>query len=163
MRAALLLALTLISGCSKSPATGTEPSAQPSVNVERFGAALNSATQSKPLEEVLSNPSGYEGQALTVEGKVRRACSAKGCWMELAKDLNPQSQGCRVTFKDYGFFVPTDSAGASAKVEGVLKLKQVPKGRVTHLEQEGAVFSNKNPDGSANEVQLVATGVELVR
>lgn len=82
--------------------------------------------------------------------------------MELSDPVN-ESQRCRVTFKDYGFFVPTDSAGARAKVEGRIVTKLVTAGHVEHLEGEGAVFPNKHADGSAMEVRLVATGVELVR
>jgi hypothetical protein len=80
-------------------------------------------------------------------------------------ELSPTEDkpGCRVTFKDYGFFVPTDSAGASATVQGNVVVQQVKASDVQHLEGEGAKFSEKNPDGSANEVRLVATGVELVR
>lgn len=103
------------------------------------------------------------GQTVTVSGKVRRACSRKGCWMELADQVEGAAPGCRVTFKDYGFFVPKDSAGASATVEGVVQVKRLPRSRVVHLEAEGAQFAHKNEDGSANEVQLVATGVELRR
>jgi hypothetical protein len=83
--------------------------------------------------------------------------------MELAESLDGPDPGCRVSFKDYGFFVPTDSQGATATVEGVVAVKRVPRGRVSHLEAEGAKFAQKNPDGTANEVQLVATGVEMVR
>ena len=98
-----------------------------------------------------------------MEGLVRRACSRKGCWMELAAGADKASPGCRVTFKDYGFFVPTDSAGARAKVQGAVMIHKVEPQWVAHMEEEGAHFASKNPDGSANEVRLVATGVELTR
>ena len=71
--------------------------------------------------------------------------------------------GCRVTFKNYGFFVPTDSAGAQARVQGVVEVEKVNPSLVRHLEEEGAVFAHKDPDGSAREVRIVASGVELRR
>ena len=83
--------------------------------------------------------------------------------MEMAEGADESQQGCRVTFKDYGFFVPTDSAGAKARVQGLLKVKKVEAPTVNHLEAEGAQFPNKAPDGSAQEVRLVANGVELWR
>jgi len=83
--------------------------------------------------------------------------------MQISADADPGAASCRVTFKDYGFFVPTDSAGAQAKVQGSLTVDTVPAERVAHLEGEGAKFADKNPDGSANELRLVATGVELWR
>jgi hypothetical protein len=83
--------------------------------------------------------------------------------MELAEGADPKLPGCRVTFKDYGFFVPTDSAGASARVEAQLELATLSPASVDHMEREGASFPNKASDGSAREVRLIATGVELRR
>ncbi len=83
--------------------------------------------------------------------------------MELAESVAAEARGARVTFKDYGFFVPTDSAGAHAKLEGVVNVQLMKKGHVEHLEEEGAKFANKNPDGTVREVQFVATGVELTK
>jgi hypothetical protein len=67
----------------------------------------------------------------------------------------------RVTFKDYGFFVPIDSAGAEARVQGVVAVETVAARYVKHLEEEGARFASKADDGTAREVRLVANGVEL--
>ena len=41
-------------------------------------------------------------------GKITDVCSKKGCWMKL--DMG-NDKDVRVTFKDYGFFVPTDASG----------------------------------------------------
>jgi hypothetical protein len=115
------------------------------------------------LATVIADPDAYAGKKVVVEGKVRRACEAKGCWLELAPTAEKGTQGCRVTFKDYGFFVPLDSAGATARVEGVINVRQVPPEEVAHLEGEGAFFAHKAADGSAQELQIVASGVELSR
>src|SRR5215216_2672944 len=72
-----------------------------------------------PLEQLLHKPDAYARQSVFVEGRVRRACAKRGCWMELAP--SETGAGLRVTFKDYGFFVPVDSAGSTARVEGVVK------------------------------------------
>ncbi len=94
---------------------------------------------------------------------MRRNCTRRGCWMELSQGLDPSFPGCRVTFKDYGFFVPLDSAGASARVQGTVDVTTVGAPEVAHLESEGARFASKQPDGTAREVRIVATGVELWR
>jgi hypothetical protein len=127
-------------------------------SVARYGAALEPAA-SVPLATLLSNPTAYADQTVTTEGQVQRACSRKGCWMEIGSG----DDACRVTFKDYGFFVPTDSAGAFAKIQGRLDTREVEAAAVDHLEAEGARFRNKKPDGSATEVRLIASAVELVR
>jgi hypothetical protein len=115
------------------------------------------------LADVLKAPDKFAEQSVLVEGEVRRACTRKGCWMELSEGQDPGAAGCRVTFKDYGFFVPTDSAGSKARVEAKVESKVLKPSLVTHMEEEGAKFAEKEPDGSAREVRLVATGVELWR
>lgn len=127
---------------------------------QAFGAPIERKDLTS-FRSVLTESKNYADQTVLIEGLVRRACSRKGCWMELAEDET--GPGCRVTFKDYGFFVPTDSAGAQARVEAVVKQETLAPNQVRHHEREGATFANKNPDGSANEVQLVANGVELWR
>ncbi len=112
---------------------------------------------------MLEQPEQFAGKSVIVEGEVRRACSRKGCWMELSTSKDAAAPGCRVTFKDYGFFVPTDSAGSSARVEAAVEVARLEPSHVAHLEREGATFAKKAADGSAQEVRLVATGVELWR
>lgn len=145
-------------GSSQSQAAAAD---SPSAGEEKhFGAPLKAKTF-LPIEQVLASPEQYQNEKVAVRGAVRRACRKKGCWMELAASPEEDAPGCRVTFKDYGFFVPTDSAGATARLEGVLHVKTIPAKQVAHLEAEGAQFSRKSPDGSARELRLVATGVAL--
>jgi hypothetical protein len=129
---------------------------------QTFGAPLGQSPAA-PLAEVLKSPDKFAGQRVTVEGDVRAACTRKVCWMELSDAANAAAPGCRVTFKDYGFFVPTDSAGSKAKVEAQVETKVIKPEMVAHLESEGAKFADKSADGSAREVRLVATGVEMWR
>lgn len=112
------------------------------------------------FEKLLGAPKDFDGKTVAVEAKVRKACSRKGCWMELA--AGDKSPGVRVTFKDYGFFVPLDSAGSTAKVEGLVKVAELSPEKAKHYEAEGAQVA-ADKDGKFREVQLVATGVELRR
>lgn len=123
------------------------------------GEALKGAPAVK-LADLLAKPQAQDGKTVQVEGQVRRACERKGCWMELATDA--KGPGVRVTFKDYGFFVPLDAAGSQAKVEGVVKVAELSEERAKHYESEGAIVP-RGADGKPREVQLVATGVELRR
>jgi hypothetical protein len=143
-----------------APAPGA-PAAAPAPRT--YGQALAPGGETLALAAVLEGGDRFANRALTVEGLVRRACTKKGCWMELAGSADKGTPGCRVTFKDYGFFVPTDAAGARARVQGVVEISKVEAPVVRHLEEEGAVFAKKESDGSAREVRIVATGVELWR
>lgn len=123
------------------------------------GEALKGAP-AVTLAELLTKPQEHEGKTVRVEGLVRKACQKKGCWMELAEAQ--KGAGVRVTFKDYGFFVPLDSAGSQARVEGVVKVSELSEDMAKHYEAEGAIVP-RGADGKPREVQLVASGVELRR
>lgn len=163
----LALGLLVAVGACKTEAPAAKAEAAPpapsaAVARKAFGAPLVGAT-AVALADVLKSPDKFADQSVLVEGEVRRACTRKGCWMELSEAQDPAAPGCRVTFKDYGFFVPTDSAGSKARVEAKVESKLLKPALVTHLEEEGAKFADKAADGSAHEVRLVATGVELWR
>lgn len=163
LRASACLALIALSACqTRDDETAAGPPPVPPAAAQKYGGPVRPGAAT-PIRDVLAKPVEYADKAVVVEATVRRACTRKGCWMELAESETSQDQGCRVTFKDYGFFVPTDSAGARARVEGTVVAKQVTASEVAHLEQEGARFVSKQPDGSATEVRIVATGVELRR
>jgi len=52
---------------------------------------------------------------LKIETVIKSCCQKKGCWMKV--DLGNDEE-MRVTFKDYGFFVPKNSAGYKVIMEG---------------------------------------------
>ena len=156
-------------GAQKPAATKTEePCHHPPPPAEAKPATGWTLTRGEPLKGapevtltgLLAKPQEHEGKLVRVEGLVRRACEKKGCWMELA--TAEKGTGVRVTFKDYGFFVPLDSAGSTARVEGVVQVKELTEATAKHYESEGATVP-RGGDGKPREVQLVATGVELRR
>jgi hypothetical protein len=148
----------LVTSAPPNSAPATPANAPAPQGVQAFGAAFETGEQ-VALSSLLANPAAYADKTVTTSGKVQRACSRRGCWMEIGSG----EEACRVTFKDYGFFVPTDSAGAHARVQGRLDTHVVAADRVAHLESEGARFKTKQADGSALEVAFVASAVELAR
>ncbi len=145
------------------PTTSAEPAqAAPNKDVSTYGAPIG-AGEKVALSAVLAEPKKFLDKPVIIEAEVRRACAKKGCWMEVAESNEKSAPSCRVTFKDYGFFVPKDSAGSRARMQGTVAIETVAASYVEHLEAEGARFPNKKPDGTADEVRFVATGVELSR
>ena len=125
--------------------------------VVKRGAALGDSPVVE-LSEALRSISAYDDRTVTVEGRVNRVCQMKGCWMELVPA--GADRGIRVTFKDYAFFVPTDSSGARARLEGMFERHTWSKADADHLIAEGVELT-RNPDGTAIEVSFVAQAVEL--
>ena len=159
-RALIALSLVSLVGCNAAKKQAA-PSQETPSGAKLYGQPLQPA-EVKPLADVLAKPDSFANQTVTIAAQVRKACTRKGCWMELAEGTTEGTPGCRVTFKDYGFFVPIDSAGSSARVQGQVEVDTLSASAVRHYEEEGARFV-KAPDGTAREVRIVATGVELTR
>jgi hypothetical protein len=122
------------------------------------GEAISADAKALPLATVLEKPEAYTKDTVVVEGVIEKNCERKGCWMQLSPKAG--DAGVRVTFKDYGFFVPLDAKGMNARAEGVTVIKTISKAEADHLEEEGAKLS-RNEDGTAQEISFIANGVEL--
>lgn len=100
-------------------------------------------TTTKTLEKTTTTEQQFFGEKITAEGakpsdslkammgtdtvlnckltgKIDAVCQKKGCWMELK---NADGTTLRVTFKDYGFFMPMDCSGKTAIVDGIAKIE----------------------------------------
>lgn len=159
---ALAASLAALAGDKKptpAPAAAAEPA--PKSGALARGEKLKGLPAVK-LAELTSAPEKYEGKTVRVEGTVRRACTKMGCWMELAESADKSAAGVRVIMKGHAFFVPTDSAGAKAAVEGAVTVEVLDEEEAKHFESEGGTTC-KGTDGKAREVHVEAVGVELVR
>ena len=155
------------SASEKAPAAAPAADAKPKVEPLKatpgttlYGAKL---TEGQPIAiaEILKTPTAHKDKQILVSGTVRKICQKKGCWMEMAESADASVPGCRVMFKDYGFFVPMDAGGAQAKLEGTIEIHTLEKETVAHLESDGGVVANKQADGTAQEIRFIASGVEL--
>lgn len=168
----LFIALALVfashafgQGVARSEGGTTEQNAP--VNLKsgetiKRGNALSKSVKKASIERVFKEPSKFEGQTLAVSGVIVRSCKMEGCWMEMAEKEGGRS--VRVTFGDHAFLIPLNAAGMKVRAEGVFKTKTLSREHVDHLiKDDGAKFTNRNPDGSVTEISFDATGVELTR
>jgi hypothetical protein len=114
------------------------------------------------LADLLAAPEKFQDKNVRLKGVVRRACERKGCWMELAETTDAKAAAVRVTMKGYAFFVPTDSAGSRAVVEGKVSVQAVSEKQAEHYESEGGTVP-RDAAGKPREVKLSASGLELTR
>ena len=69
-----------------------------------------------------------------VKGEITATCAMKGCWMNL---VLPSGEEMRVTFKDYGFFVPKEGMeGNVAVIEGVATRTLTDVATLQHYAQD---------------------------
>jgi hypothetical protein len=128
--------------------------------VIKRGAPISETTKKVALDRVLKAPSKYQGRTILVEGVIVRSCKKEGCWAELASA--PDKPSIRIKMKDHAFFIPLQSEGLLAKVEGKVIVKTLSKETVKHMiEEDGAKFEKTNPDGTVTEISFEAIGIEL--
>ena len=104
---------------------------------------------------------GLEGDhaaEVQLRGTVSSVCQVKGCWMVL--DL-AEGQQTRVTFKDYGFFVPTALVGKEVVVNGRALVDLISEEARKHYAKDAGKSEEeiRNIQGNRKSYSLVAEGV----
>ena len=154
-----ITALLLISACNQ-PKSADEETATSTTSEKESGVFGADLSGSEILAgSVFSNllDQGDSTRA-KLKVKIEDVCQNKGCWMVV--DLG-NGDKMRVTFKDYGFFVPKNSAGQTAVIEGIAKKKTTSVEELQHYakdkgkpdEEIAAITEAKE------EISFVATGV----
>jgi Domain of unknown function (DUF4920) len=93
-----------------------------------------------------------------VAGTVESVCQAKGCWMKV---VTANGETMRVTFKDYGFFVPKDIVGKTVVFEGEAKMKTTPVAELQHYAEDAGKSKEEiaKITEPKHELTFVADGV----
>lgn len=150
----LLFALLLVLvACQK---TQTEQAAAKTENSDlaelggatSFGEPVTTAAGARSVSQVPLLLHAKDSLYTTLSGTALTSCTKKGCWMTV--DLG-EGESMRVTFKDYGFFVPKDLNGEQVVLEGVLKRKINSVEELRHYaedagESKAAIAAIQQPD-----------------
>jgi hypothetical protein len=132
----LILFAALILACQPQQQSETEEIAVSENDTEiptgKFGAEISEdgAVSLIQLVNVLEAQEAFEGKII---GEIKDVCSKKGCWLTV--DL-PNGQSMRVTFKDYGFFVPKNSQGFPVILEGIASKKTTDVETLRHYAED---------------------------
>lgn len=108
--------------------------------------------------ELLASLGEQDSMAVKVEAAITSCCQKKGCWMRM--DLG-DGEEMMVRFKDYGFFVPKDSEGKTAVIDGQVKRTVIPVDELKHY-AEDAGKSQEEIDAITEpkeEITFLANGV----
>jgi hypothetical protein len=99
----------------------------------------------------------FEGK---ISGEIKEVCTKKGCWF--AMEL-PNGTSMRVTFKDYGFFIPTNSQGFPITLQGVATLTETDVETLRHYAEDQGKSKEEIEAITApkKEITFEATGVVI--
>ncbi|MDP4687235.1 MAG: DUF4920 domain-containing protein [Salibacteraceae bacterium] len=121
-----------------------------------FGAEINEdgAIDVAMISEKMA---GVDSANLKISGTINEVCQAKGCWMT----INNGEEAMRVTFRDYGFFVPKDASGLEVVAEGTVYMDTTSVADLQHYAQDAGKTDEEIAMITEPEVSLtfVADGV----
>ncbi len=154
----ILLALSLCmhglpAAADPEPIRLSEPVAA-TETYEDFGAALDTEPDATSLASAMRAAPSGEASAVTVDAKIAKVCQKKGCFF-IARDGAAMA---RVEFKDYGFFIPTDSAGKNVIIRGVLQQQTLSADRAAHLSDD---LGGDAEQRAGKELVLIASAVRI--
>jgi hypothetical protein len=121
---------------------------------EVFGSEMRAGGEALSLAAVMESPAGYAGKSILVETRVSKVCQKKGCFF-IAQDGDAL---VRVSFKDYGFFVPTDIGGKRVTLSGVLVERNVSTEQAEHF---NADLGDDAALGAGVTYEIVADSVRV--
>ena len=115
------------------------------------------AVEAQRLSELMGQKDSLQ---VKVAGTINSSCSKKGCWMKM--DLG-KGQEMRISFKDYGFFVPKNLNGEKAIVDGYAHIDTLDVPYLRHLAEDAGKSKEEIEAINEPEISLnyVAHGVIL--
>lgn len=123
---------------------------------EEFGARVDESIEPVSLSELIDGGDRYLDRPVLVATRIAKVCQKKGCFF-IAQEGEAVA---RITFKDYGFFIPTDAAGKRVVLNGVFGRRLVDTAEQRHLANDLG-----EPPAAASapvtEYHIVATAVRI--
>lgn len=114
-------------------------------------------------EDLMAQMASSDSMPAKVVGTIGSVCQAKGCWMDMVT-ASEETTPMRITFKDYGFFVPKDIAGRQAVIQGYAYRSVTSVEELRHYaEDEGLPKEEiEKITEPVEEIKFLASGVLLL-
>ncbi len=141
-RILFITSIVFLASCGNSNQS-TENVETDSIAITKHGEAITEEGAISSAD-FLSKFESKDSLEVKLTANITEVCSKKGCWMKLDMD---NGKTMRVTFKDYGFFVPKDAAGRTAIIQGVAKIDTVDVATLKHYAEDA--------DASQEEIDAI--------
>ncbi len=126
---------------------------QETETVEVFGSSIElEALNPMTLSQIVEGEN--KTSLITLKTTVSEVCNKKGCFF-IAQDGDYTA---RITFKDYSFFIPTDSKGKEVVLVGDFSIETLSEEQAKHY-AEDAGKDSESITGEQKEYSVVATSV----
>lgn len=124
---------------------------------EVFGATIPDHRTPLSLGELVKDNDKYQGQEVLLATRIAKVCQKKGCFFVATQG----AATARVSFKDYGFFIPTDSGGKNVVLLGTFSREEVSKKEAEHFAEDLGETAASNPERF--QYSIVASAVQIPR
>jgi hypothetical protein len=118
--------------------------------------------EDEPVTLATALEEAESGSTYKVTANVEKVCKKKGCWFTLTDE--GVEEPVRVKMKDYGFFVPRNTDGARATVEGELVRRTVPQKEAQHYANDEVEGTDKEPrkvEGDQEKWEMMITAAQI--
>jgi len=124
------------------------------------------ATDTVLVSTLLAHPADYVGQTIRVKGTAVGVCEHRGCWVNLASDV--EGETVRVKVKDGEIVFPAEIMGETVLAEGVwtaneLDLETTKKVCANEAKHTGEDFDPAKVTSCRTLYQLSGTGAVVVK
>jgi hypothetical protein len=134
----------------------SEPAAQ-DAQTETFGIKIDRSLPKLTMANLVTDSSSHLAKSFQLEARIAKVCQKKGCFF-----IAQQGQHIlRVSFRDYSFFIPTDSSGKTVTLAGELVEKKLSLEQVAHFKADLESASDVLKPGLVYEI--VADSVKIPR
>lgn len=161
-KASLLLFLAAATfSCNQPNADTTDATVVASAEVSATYGTSFSEQNVIPVSELEAALAGKDSVQATVAAEIEQSCQKKGCWMDVKLDDDSKM---KVTFRDYGFFVPTENLeGRQVVFTGTAKREVVSVEDLRHFAEDAGKSAEEIAAITAprEELRFVADGVVL--
>jgi hypothetical protein len=134
----------------------SEPVTQ-DAQTETFGVELDNSLPKLSMASLLTDSPSHLAKPFQVETRIAKVCQKKGCFFIAQQDQHI----LRVSFRDYGFFIPTDSSGKTVTLAGELIQKEISPEQAAHFKADLKSETDMLKSGVVYEI--VADSVRIPR
>lgn len=141
--------LVFVGACQSPSINNTGEVTQEKIRVAgNYGdsVAEKEVFSTKEMYRQLKDTKSFNGKVLA---PISEVCAKKGCWLTIEL---PEGNIMRVTFKDYGFFVPQEAEGYPVILEGVARWQFTDVATLKHYAEDAGK--------SKEEIALIETPKE---
>lgn len=154
MRYALSIVLLAISCTALADVIRLSEPVDETATHEVFGSTMRATAEPVSLADIMAAPESHQGNTLVIQTRVAKVCQKKGCFFIAQQGRH----ALRVSFKDYGFFVPTDMGGKAVTLVGELVERTLTAEQAAHFNQDAGAA---DAFASGTVYEIVATAVSV--